>query len=116
MTKPFFYKIKYYMEDFKIYHGRPDPTSIDIAIEWIDHEYNPNAQRNVFPSEHRGEVFLLSNHRPTIRTLAHEFNIPFPTREWLNTKPNELNIHGYIFKIVDRWNGYEYVCEELKLP
>lgn len=114
LVKPFFYEIKYYMEDFNFYVNRPDPTCLDIAIDWIDHDYNPNAQGNVFPSNKRGDVRVLSNHRPTISTLKGDIIIPFPTKEWKQKKPETITINGYTFTIVDRWNGYVYRCEELK--
>lgn len=116
MIKPFFYEIKYYMEDFKIFHGRPDPTCLGIALQWIDPEYNPNAQGNVFPNEHRGSVSVLSVHRPTIHTLKGEINIPFPTKEWHSNKPDEIIINGHTFKIVDRWNDYVYRCNTIVTP
>lgn len=120
LVKPFFYEIKYYMEDFNFYHGKPDPTCLSIAIQWIDPEYNPNAQGNVFPNEHRGCVSRLSIHRPTIHTLKGEINIPFPTKEWKQCrdidKPSEIVINGHTYKLVDRWNGYVYRCDTIVTP
>jgi hypothetical protein len=102
------------MEDFNFYHGKPDPTCLSIAIQWIDPEYNPNAQGNVFPSNKRGDVRFLSSRHPTIPTPKGDINIPFPTREWKEKKPETITINGYTFTLVDRWNGYVYRCEELK--
>lgn len=116
MIKPFFYEIKYYMEDFNFYVNRPDPTCLDIAILWIDHDYNPNAKGNTSPNEYRGDVRILSNHRPTIPTLQGDITIPFPTKEWKQKKPEELTINGHIFKLVDRWNGYVYRCDTIETP
>jgi len=108
------------MEDFNFYHGKPDPTCLSISIQWIDQEYNPNAQGNVFPNEHRGSVHRLSIHRPNIQTLEGEINIPFPTKEWKQCrdidKPSEIVINGHTYKLVDRWNGYVYRCDTIVTP
>lgn len=106
--KPFFHEIEYLMEDFRFFVNRPDPSTIAVAIKWIDHDYDPNNLGNVFPSENRGDIFRLWVEKPVIRNLTSEFVIPFPTKEWLTKKPSEITICDHVFEIVDRWNGYTY--------